>query len=296
MNLTDDEIINGLKYQHVIACERIKKMVHGELKNTPLHILTFDRYVLPNSVKIGFLSVDVKHYIPAPMQCKSCHRFGHTKKRCEKLPSCSVCSKPSHNNNCDEVKCINCHGLHQSTNKKCPELLKRKEILELQKINRWSYLKSLEHYKSTTGQGTINSPIVSLNEALGINLNDISKATTEHDHTTLINNNEAIHAANNAIRLTNVQRSHSISSISTSPLPTPQSSNFNIVKSNNNTNTIQNNHDQYNPEHTIIKSTLQHSEKIQPHSNSITSFNTLKDPSQLFNDSDMDYDELTTHH
>ena len=58
-----------------------------------------------------------------PLQCGKCHKYGHSTKNCKTPDSCSQC----HAVNCAagptcSERCINCGGLHQSTNwKECSE-------------------------------------------------------------------------------------------------------------------------------------------------------------------------------
>ncbi|KAJ7660990.1 hypothetical protein B0H17DRAFT_1212418 [Mycena rosella] len=63
-------------------------------------------------------------------QCWGCHKYGHTKARCNvKVPSCVTCAKPlspSHPTLCSgPVQCINCPGKHRSDSYSCP---KQKEL------------------------------------------------------------------------------------------------------------------------------------------------------------------------
>lgn len=162
-NLTEEEITTGLQDQHVTEVQKIRKLVDGKVENSPLHILSFDLYALPNEIKIGFQNVKVDYYIPKPMQCKSCHRIGHTKKRCRGVPMCNTCSMPIHNEEspCESIKCINCNYQHRSTNKQCPTFLKKQEIIKHSTVNRTSIADSTKHVNTTypSDHFTKNIPI-----------------------------------------------------------------------------------------------------------------------------------------
>ncbi|XP_017488083.1 PREDICTED: uncharacterized protein LOC108376392 [Rhagoletis zephyria] len=96
-SLSDKDIVEGLRDQSVTDCQKIKKVVKGELVNTSLHILSSNRYEIPKEIKIGFLVCKVDPYIPAPIQCKNCFKLGHTKKHCkENIEKCEVCSENIH--------------------------------------------------------------------------------------------------------------------------------------------------------------------------------------------------------
>lgn len=146
-DLTEDEIKFGLSDQNVTEVQKIKKMVDGKATNTPLHILLFDLYKLPPEIKIGFQLYKVDHYVPKPMQCKNCNKIGHTQKRCQNAATCSICSLTLHNGEelCTQVKCINCSMQHRSTNKNCPKIKKRQEIIKHSTINRTSIAEATEY-------------------------------------------------------------------------------------------------------------------------------------------------------
>lgn len=77
--LTEEEIKDGLQAQNqkVTNVYKMKRMENGILSPTPLCILTFKSTQLPESIKFGFLRVNVEMYIPNPMKCKNCFSYGH---------------------------------------------------------------------------------------------------------------------------------------------------------------------------------------------------------------------------
>ena len=80
MNLEESEITEGLKDEGVVASRIIKKWKDGELINTPLVILTFNTPVIPENIKVGYLNIRTELYIPNPLRCTNCQKFGHGKK------------------------------------------------------------------------------------------------------------------------------------------------------------------------------------------------------------------------
>ncbi|XP_055603909.1 uncharacterized protein LOC129752140 [Uranotaenia lowii] len=78
----DDEILEELRSEGVTAIDRIKrKNKDGNLEETNVLILTFNRSVLPQSINVGFYNCRVRQYISSPMKCTCCLRFGHKKDR-----------------------------------------------------------------------------------------------------------------------------------------------------------------------------------------------------------------------
>ena len=82
MNLEESEITEGLKDEGVVASRIIKKWKDGELINTPLVILTFNTPVIPDNIIVGYLNIRTELYIPNPLRCTMCQKFGHGKKMC----------------------------------------------------------------------------------------------------------------------------------------------------------------------------------------------------------------------
>lgn len=117
--MTEEEIIEGLtdQKQKVVKVFKIRKMINGVLVDTPLCILTFKSSQLPEKIKFGFHSCIVTRYIPSPMKCKNCFRYGHSKKFCTRETLCVLCSKPVHEPNpCVDPKiaCVNCPEVHDN--------------------------------------------------------------------------------------------------------------------------------------------------------------------------------------
>lgn len=136
--LDEEYILNNLKQQNVIKVERIKKFNEArELVPTPSLIITFQGKTLPLTIKAGYLSLRTRMYYPAPMKCKSCHKFGHTKKKCRGDPICVRCAKPQHKDECDEVKCANCtkhypmFKEHPANDRNCVKYQEEKAIIKI---------------------------------------------------------------------------------------------------------------------------------------------------------------------
>lgn len=131
--LEDDELIRCLKSQGVTHVKRLKKRIEGELKFTSTLLLTFGIPTLPESIWAGFYRVKIKQYVPLPLRCYNCQRFGHGKDRCRNQLSCFRCGEGGHDGkDCQATpKCINCKGTHMTSSKDCE---KWKEELSIQKI------------------------------------------------------------------------------------------------------------------------------------------------------------------
>ncbi|XP_055932955.1 uncharacterized protein LOC129962977 [Argiope bruennichi] len=128
----EEDILECLKSQKVIAVRRITIKRNGLNLPTKHLILTFDTPVLPKSVKIAYINCPVKHFIPNPLRCFKCQKFGHTITACRGKQICARCSSSDHESNtCNstEAKSYNCDGDHPSYSRSCPHYKLEKEIL-----------------------------------------------------------------------------------------------------------------------------------------------------------------------
>lgn len=151
---SEKELVEELKNQGVTEAYRIKIKKENKVINTNTIILTFNRPNIPKEIKAGFLQLKVEEYIPNPMRCFNCQRFGHLKKHCKRNAVCPRCGTEGHElTTCDkEMKCINCNGNHLSFSKVCPKYIEEKEI---QKVKTQKNISYQEARKITLSQSSI---------------------------------------------------------------------------------------------------------------------------------------------
>ncbi|CAH1107740.1 unnamed protein product [Psylliodes chrysocephalus] len=143
LNCTEQEILDEIKDQGILEVRRIKSKQNGILVDTPNHIVTFNSTNLPKEVRVAFYQLKVRPYIPSPLRCFRCQRFGHTAIKCTKDQVC-VCGKPIHTGNpCSPpVSCINCQGSHAATSKDCPIFKQEVAIQEVKIKENLSYFEA----------------------------------------------------------------------------------------------------------------------------------------------------------
>ena len=129
----------------------MKTKVNGELKDTHRYILTFSRPDPPGVIKIVDWHQElVELYIPRPMRCVKCWRYGHTQKRCRReLMTCAQCGQEGHQaRQCNkEAKCANCSGNHKSMDINCPVYIFKSEVLATQVRMKYGYREAEEDVK-----------------------------------------------------------------------------------------------------------------------------------------------------
>ncbi|XP_055633244.1 uncharacterized protein LOC129773630 [Toxorhynchites rutilus septentrionalis] len=155
--LTDEAIQKELKDAHVVKVERINKF--KDMKETPTgkFILTFDLGYLPNAIDVGFYRCRVELYVPNPLRCKDCLRFGHTKKHCRnRNRMCARCGELFHGDNCSSPeKCVNCGKSHSAFDRSCEIFMDEKEIQRIRVTERISVKEARKRRRQQVPQAPV---------------------------------------------------------------------------------------------------------------------------------------------
>ncbi|GFX24849.1 RNA-binding protein 34 [Trichonephila clavipes] len=138
------EILDGLSDQGVTEVRRIKIKKETSLFPTKHLILTFNSPNLPSKIKAGYLNCKLRPYIPNPLRCFKCQRFGHSQNSCHGQLTCSRCAAVGHSStDCTlEPKCINCSQIHTADSKLCPKWKTEKEIQTIKTNKNISYFEA----------------------------------------------------------------------------------------------------------------------------------------------------------
>ncbi|GFV86008.1 uncharacterized protein TNCV_203881 [Trichonephila clavipes] len=161
----DAEIFDGFSDQGVIQVRRITIKKDNSVIPTKHLILTFNRPKLPTTIKAGYLNCKNRPYIPNPLRCFRCQRFGHSQTSCRGQLTCSRCASAGHSStDCTlEPKCINCSPSHLSNSQLCPKWKLEKQIHEIRTNNNVSYIEAKillpPQLPQTYAQATKPSPI-----------------------------------------------------------------------------------------------------------------------------------------
>lgn len=174
--ISEEVILMEMKSQNVCEVKKILKREGENLVETGLIIFTFTTLERPNDVHIGYEIRQVRDYVPLPLKCNNCQRFGHLSKVCKNTKICYNCGNSSHtddqNSQCDNTPCcVNCkteqqtETNHPSTSKKCPIFLKQKEIQTIKVAKKVDYKTAYNMYKERVQQKnsyavTARNPVV----------------------------------------------------------------------------------------------------------------------------------------
>jgi len=130
--VSETEIVDELKTQHVTGARRIKIKRNGQYIQTNTIILTFGIPFLPSFLNIGYLRTKVSIYIPNPLQCYNCFKFGHNEKNCKVAEICPKCNTNGYEHNeadCSKpLSCVNSSEPHSARSRDCKAWKIEKEV------------------------------------------------------------------------------------------------------------------------------------------------------------------------
>ncbi|XP_055941648.1 uncharacterized protein LOC129971696 [Argiope bruennichi] len=149
-NTPVEQITKDLNSQGVTNVRRITIRKDGQLLNTKHLILTFHSPKLPGFIKAGYMNLPVRPYIPNPLRCFKCQRFGHSKDSCRGTLACARCAEGGHESSeCTAPeKCVNCKGQHTSFSRLCPSWQFEKEVVSEKVTKGISYIQAKQSVKS----------------------------------------------------------------------------------------------------------------------------------------------------
>jgi hypothetical protein len=139
-----DEIIKNLSHQGVTDAAVIMTGTGEERHSTNTVILTFQGTQPPKFITSYYLRIPVSIYIPNPLRCYNCQKFGHGSRTCKGHLTCARCGTVGHSDkDCtDAPRCVNCTGSHAAYSKDCPKWAIEKRIQQLKAERNISFVEA----------------------------------------------------------------------------------------------------------------------------------------------------------
>ncbi|XP_055590314.1 uncharacterized protein LOC129759678 [Uranotaenia lowii] len=131
----EEEILQELKDQNVVAVYRIKRKEKENLVNTPALVLTVDSKCPPEYIKLGWMKCRTRKYYPRPTRCFTCLQFGHISAECKADKICQNCAGPFHEKCNQPAKCACCQEDHPTLSNECSKM-KEEQLIVKVKIDR----------------------------------------------------------------------------------------------------------------------------------------------------------------
>lgn len=133
MDAEESEILENLCPQGATEVRRINYSKDGKTLKTGHIVLTFNGTVLPGRTKMGYLTSEVRPYVPNPRRCFACNRYGHSSTSCRGKHCCAKCCSTNYEStDCNSpFSCVNFQDDHLAYSRSCPKWQHEKQILEL---------------------------------------------------------------------------------------------------------------------------------------------------------------------
>ena len=155
-----------------IRAERIIKRV-GDSRIPTAQVILHVEGPLPEYVRFGWNRHSVSVYVPPPMRCYKCQRFGHIASHCAaRKERCRICAGPHPYQECqikdthrseNKAFCPNCRSPHPASYQSCPAYKQARIFKKIQINEGISYTAEFKKHKAdqlaTKDQEASNSNI-----------------------------------------------------------------------------------------------------------------------------------------
>ena len=123
--------------------------------------IKFEGQVLPKDIKIEGQRRELRPFIPKPLQCKLCSKYGHSYKVCRNPRICAYCGSECHPTtwNCGTPKCINCSQNHHARSKECPFYIYNTELKLLVSRSGMSFPEARQELRARGIKDPARSPL-----------------------------------------------------------------------------------------------------------------------------------------
>jgi len=115
----------------------------GERRRTNTVILSFNWPQPPQYITCGYLRVPVAKFVPNPLRCFKCQKFGHGRQHCKTEEEvCSRCGESGHDYTMwkETEHCVNCKGDHPASSKTCPKWKFEQKVQQIRSEQNISFI------------------------------------------------------------------------------------------------------------------------------------------------------------
>ncbi|XP_055928789.1 uncharacterized protein LOC129981395 [Argiope bruennichi] len=181
-NVSLEEISHELKPQGVTQVRQITIRREGQILPTKHYILTFHSPNIPEYIYAGHIKLPVRPYIPNPLRCYQCQRYGHSKVNCRGTLTCARCAEkgPDSQLCTAKEKCVNCGGDHPSYARSCPRWNLEKQVTSLKIKENLSYPEARRRVQTQTPTpGVSYASVVQKSFCINCSCENCMKQTTK---------------------------------------------------------------------------------------------------------------------
>ncbi|XP_073730159.1 uncharacterized protein [Misgurnus anguillicaudatus] len=179
-----EDIKKNIRGGTILGIKRLLANRDGEKVESTSVLLEFREQRLPERIMVGFMSFYVREYIPPPIRCFKCQRYGHVAAICKGSQRCGKCGGNHEYGQCGDGavrKCCNCGGDHTAAYGGCPARKKAVVVQQVKTNKNLSYAEAVKEVDKEKRQREtmINSESLVLFIAYVINCTEQAKNRTE---------------------------------------------------------------------------------------------------------------------
>lgn len=152
-----EEVKSNLRGGTLLSAQRLQASREGTKVDSQSVLLQFEGEALPKKVTIVYMSYFVRPYVPKPLRCYNCQRFGHIAAMCKETRRCARCGGNHNYGQCGEgvlPNCCNCGGVHNVAYGGCAVM---KEAVQEQQVRGGQKVSYAEAVKMVRNQSTGSS-------------------------------------------------------------------------------------------------------------------------------------------
>ncbi|XP_056270945.1 uncharacterized protein LOC130194087 [Pseudoliparis swirei] len=145
-----EELKRNLKGGAIVNAQRMKMTREGVKMDSESVLIEFEEKNVPNKVFLGYLSYPVRVYVPKPLRCFKCQRFGHIANNCKEKRRCARCGGDHEYGKCGtgtQPQCCNCGGAHSVAYGGCEVMRRETEIQKVRVERRITYAEAVRETK-----------------------------------------------------------------------------------------------------------------------------------------------------
>lgn len=150
ISVSMEELKKNIKGGKVLNVQRLKSAKEGVMRDSETVTVEFEGEHVPKKVFLGFMSYPVRLFVPKPMRCYNCQRFGHTAKNCNRQRRCARCGGDHEYGKCGTgiaPKCCSCGGAHNVAYGGCEIMRRETNIQKIIVEKRLSYAEAVRMSK-----------------------------------------------------------------------------------------------------------------------------------------------------
>ncbi|KAL0148948.1 hypothetical protein M9458_055752 [Cirrhinus mrigala] len=147
-----EEVKSNLRGGIILNAQRLQTTREGTKVDSQSVVLQFEGDATPKRLTIGYMSYFLRPYVPKPLRCYNCQRFGHVAAMCKEKRRCARCGGNHNYGQCGEgvlPKCCNCGGEHNVAYGGCKVM---KEAVQVQKVRMGQNVSYAEAVKMVRNQ------------------------------------------------------------------------------------------------------------------------------------------------